>query len=396
MIRLERYIEAGGRRLRLGYTTGTCAAAATYAATALLVSGTCPDHVAQDTPAGIRCLVEVEEARAGAGWAQCTVVKDAGDDPDATAGIEVVSTVRLSDRAGIEILGGEGVGRVTRAGLDQPIGEPAINSGPRTMIEAAARAALAAAGSTVALTVTISVPRGVEVAPRTFNGRLGIEGGISILGTTGIVRPMSEAALADTIALELNVAAAAGVTDIVVVPGNIGARDARQALRIDTDHAITCSNLVGATIDAARSAGFASLLLCGHIGKLAKVVAGVWNTHSHTADARAEAVCTHAALQGTTPETLRALMGAATTDAMVSILDEAGMLEATCRSMGARLGERLRERAGADMACEAVVFGAGGVELFRTPGATELVRLHQMAPCEGTYEGARDRKEGLA
>ncbi|MBR1829523.1 MAG: cobalt-precorrin-5B (C(1))-methyltransferase, partial [Atopobiaceae bacterium] len=213
MRKLEHYISAGGKRLRCGYTTGTCAAAATRAAAELLLGGVTVPSVVVSTPAGIEVVVDVEESDRGDTWATCAVRKDAGDDPDITDGILVYAKVEVSAAADIVIEGGVGVGRVTKPGLDQGVGAAAINSVPRAMIEAAARGAAEAHRYTGGLTVTISVPDGVELAQRTFNPRLGVEGGISVLGTSGIVRPMSEEALMSSIRLELKVLRASGVRD---------------------------------------------------------------------------------------------------------------------------------------------------------------------------------------
>ncbi|MDO4539450.1 MAG: cobalt-precorrin-5B (C(1))-methyltransferase CbiD, partial [Coriobacteriales bacterium] len=205
MRRLNEYIPAGNKLLRCGYTTGTCAAAATRAAAELLLAGEAPALVVVSTPAGIDVELDVEESTCGEGWACCGVRKDAGDDPDVTDGVMVYARVFLREGAGVVVDGGVGVGRVTKPGLDQPVGAAAINATPRAMIEQAAREVAADKGYDGGLVVQISIPAGVELAERTFNPKLGIEGGISVLGTTGIVKPMSEEALVKTLCLELRV-----------------------------------------------------------------------------------------------------------------------------------------------------------------------------------------------
>ena len=219
MGKLELYIPVGRERLRCGYTTGTCAAAAAAGAAALLLEGAALPAVHIDTPAGVRVEAELLEHAAGDGWAACAVRKDGGDDPDVTDGALICARVERSTEPGIAIDGGQGVGRVTRPGLDQPVGEAAINSTPRRMIHEQLEAAAARAGYAGGLRAVISVPTGEALAGRTFNPRLGIEGGISILGTSGIVRPMSEAALLDSLYLEMDQQKAAGARDIVVTPG---------------------------------------------------------------------------------------------------------------------------------------------------------------------------------
>lgn len=373
MRRLDEHVVSGRRLLRLGYTTGTCAAAAAAAAARLLLTGRCPDAVSIRTPAGITCEIDVEGCEAGDNWAMARVMKDAGDDPDVTGGLIIEARVTHASAPGTTIVGGTGVGRVTREGLDQPPGEWAINSGPRAQIQAVTAAICDELGHRGGLLVEISVPGGEEVARRTFNPRLGIEGGISILGTTGIVVPMSEAALIDTIRLELSQRLAQGTRHLVVSPGSIGCRFAAAAFGIDERDVLICSNFIGATIDEAARLGFASLLLAGHAGKLVKVAAGVFDTHSRLADARAEVMCAHAALSGADASCIEELFACATTDAMVCVLRRKEILDATMRSLTTRLAEHLHARAAGDLEVEAVIFGAGGRELSRTDGADRLL-----------------------
>lgn len=356
MRRLEQYVSAGGKRLRCGYTTGTCAAAATRAATDLLLGGACEPAVVVSVPAGIDVVVEVEHRRSEMGWACCAVRKDAGDDPDVTDGVLVYARVSRSDDSGVTIDGGEGVGRVTKAGLDQPVGAAAINSVPRAMIADAARASAREHDYGGGLDVVISIPAGVELARRTFNPRLGIVGGISVLGTTGIVRPMSEDALVQAIAAELGVLRAAGARHVLVVPGNYGLVYARDALGLDVRDAVTCANYLGATVDEAVRLGFTSMRLVGHLGKMIKVAGGVMNTHSRVADCRAEVFAAHAALVGASREVVQAIMEAPTTDAMAEVLRGADLLDETMASVMHRLGDVLVARAGDGMHVDVTVF----------------------------------------
>ena len=374
---LEEYISAGGKRLRLGYTTGTCAAAATRAAVELLLSGEVAASVSVHTPAGIDVLIDVEDACSGSGWASCTVRKDAGDDPDVTDGVLVTARVSRADKPGCLIEGGRGIGRVTRAGLDQPVGAAAINSVPRQMIAEAARAASEEHGYDGGLAVEISIPEGVEIARRTFNPRLGIEGGISVLGTSGIVRPMSEEALIASIRLELKVLRATGATDVLVVPGNYGRDFASDVLGLSTDKSVTCSNYLGETIDEASLLGFETMLVVGHVGKLVKVAAGVMNTHSRVADCRVEVLAAHAALAGATQPVVRQVMGAATTDGVVDILKEDGLLESTMATLMERMGMHLAHRGGDKLRVEAVMFSNTHGLLGETAGAKELFTRHR-------------------
>lgn len=377
MRRLDEYVSAGGRLLRCGYTTGTCAAAATRAAAELLLGNAYVPSVVVETPAGIDVLVEVEEAECGEGWACCSVMKDAGDDPDVTDGVLVYARVERAQQPGVHIDGGLGVGRVTRPGLDQPPGSAAINTRPRAMIEEAAKAAAEAYGYEGGLEVLISIPAGVELAQRTFNPRLGIEGGISVLGTSGIVRPMSEEALVTSIKLELSVLRASGARHALLVPGNYGRDFAMAKLGLSDEHMVSCSNYLGAAIDEAGLLGFETLLLVGHIGKMAKVAGGVMNTHSRVADCRMEVLAAHAALAGATPEDIAEIMDSATADAALDVMDRRGILARAMATMTRRMGMRLSERAAGRLRIEAVVFSNQRGVLGMTEGAEELLALHR-------------------
>lgn len=413
----EHYIEVGRNRLRCGYTTGTCAAAAAQACGRALLGEGFPRYVRVQVPAGVEVGVEVEGARRGQDaqgrpWAQCGVRKDAGQDADATDGALVVARVTLSEQGGVTIEGGRGVGRVTRAGLDQPPGAAAINSVPRQMIARELGRVAQEHAWQGGFAVEVSVPEGEAIAAKTFNPRLGIEGGISILGTSGIVRPMSEEALVESIRLEMRVRRQEGLDSLVLVPGNYGADWACEREGVDGRHVVSCSNFLGEALDCAATLGFGSLVLVGHMGKLAKVAAGVMNTHSRVADCRAEVFCAHAALAGATRPTLEALMAAATTDEAIEVLARADERQPQAGSAGAKaltgadaaphgdfpsllaatlagitdaIAAHVRLRA-EPVRCEVVVFSKAWGELGRTPGAQELLGRHRAAQTQ--KEGA--------
>ena len=380
MARLELYIPVGKERLRCGYTTGTCAAAAAAGAAALLLTGARLPAVRVDTPAGVTVEAELLQHAAGEGWACCAVRKDGGDDPDVTHGTLIVARAERTASPGVAIDGGEGVGRVTRPGLDQPVGAAAINSVPRRMIAEQVRRAMDGAGYAGGLRVTISAPEGEKLAARTFNPRLGIVGGISILGTSGIVRPMSEAALIDSLYLEMDQRRAAGTEDLLLTPGNYGESFAREVLGLNLDRWCMCSNYLGAAIDHAAGAGFRSVLVVGHLGKLIKAAAGCMNTHSKTADARRETLTAHAALAGADGALLRALFDSPTTDAGVELLKQAGLLGPVMASIGEALDGQLKRRAGEGLAIGALFFSNQYGILGKTPGAERLLALHRAAP----------------
>lgn len=387
MARLELYIPVGRQRLRCGYTTGTCAAAAAAGAAARLLTGETLPAVRIATPAGVTVEAELLQHAAGEGWAACAVRKDGGDDPDVTDGALIFARVERTDTPGIVIDGGEGVGRVTLPGLDQPVGAAAINSTPRRMIGEQMEAVMAKAGYTGGLRAVISVPEGEALAKRTFNPRLGIVGGISILGTSGIVKPMSEAALLDSLYLEMDQRRAAGTEDLLLTPGNYGESFAREVLGLNLDRWCMCSNYLGAAIDHAAGAGFRSVLVVGHLGKLIKAAAGCMNTHSKTADARRETLTAHAALAGADGALLRALFDSPTTDAGVELLKQAGLLAPVMASIGEALDGQLKRRAGEGLTIEAFFFSNQYGILGKTPGAERLLALHRAVPDSGKAGG---------
>jgi cobalt-precorrin-5B (C1)-methyltransferase len=366
----------GGTALRRGYTTGTCAAAASAAAAEMLLSGRDIASARVTTPSGVALTLDVTDVTRGDGFVRCAVRKDGGDDPDVTHGALIYAEVTRREAFAVD--GGEGVGRVTKPGLPVPPGEAAINPVPRRMIERALREASAKFGGTP-LGAVISVPGGAAIAERTFNPRLGIVGGISILGTTGIVEPMSTGALVQTIQLELDAAFADGARRALVSPGNYGVDYARDALGLTAARAVKCSNFVGEAMDYARYRGFSDVLLVGHAGKLVKLAAGIFQTHSGVADGRREVLCTHAALCGAPVAALRGVMDAVSVDAAIPILREAGVADAAFRSIAAEMGANLRRRAGKFLRAEFVLFSSEYGELGRSDGAGELIELMKEA-----------------
>ena len=370
----EHYISAGGKRLRCGYTTGTCAALAAAGAARYLTEGTWPETVSLRTPKGWRVEVPLEACRAEPGRAICAVRKDGGDDVDRTHGARIEAAVALTESPGIAIQGGPGVGRVTKPGLDQPVGEAAINRVPRQMIARAVEEVLSAAGYEGGASVVISVPEGEVIARQTFNPRLGIEGGISILGTSGIVEPMSAQAVVDTIALELRQAAAQGEKRLILTPGNYGLDYLRrQGMDQWEIPVVKCSNFIGEALDEAVLDGFSEILLVGHVGKLVKLAGGIFNTHSRTADCRAELFCAHAALAGGDKTLCRALMDCSTTDACLARLDEAGLRDPVMAGLLGAMREHLSRRAGETCAVGAVLFSNEYGLLGETPEAKEIM-----------------------
>lgn len=380
----EHYVRSGQKLLRCGYTTGTCAALGAAGAARLLLTGREPETVALRTPKGIVVEVAPLWCRSTDTGAACAIRKDGGDDVDVTTGLPVVASVVLEpDAPGVRILGGEGVGRVTKPGLDQPVGEAAINHVPRQMIAEALEREAENAAYTGGFAVTISVEGGAETAKRTFNPHIGVEGGLSILGTSGIVEPMSQQAILDTIQLEINQAAlraknAPGPRRLVLAPGNYGLDYLASALpQFERFPVVKTSNFIGDTLDMAATAKFEEVLLVGHVGKLCKLAAGVMNTHSHTADGRAEVFCAHAALCGAAHEVCAALMDAATTDACLDILDGAQLRAPVLESILAAIQMHLDRRAGGAFRVGAVLFSNQHGPLGETKTAKELMQEWQ-------------------
>ena len=349
--------------MRNGFTTGSCAAAAAKAATFMLLGGNKKQKIEIDTPAGIRYTPDIEEITMGENYVSCAVRKDSGDDPDVTNGILVYANVNVTapdslqlSHSDVVIDGGEGVGRVTRPGLDQPVGNAAINSVPREMIEKEVREVMDLFDFHGSLNVIISVPGGVELAAKTFNPRLGIEGGISIIGTTGIVEPMSMKALIDTIRVELRQVKEMGASIAVVSPGNYGLDFMKEKYNYDLDKAVKCSNFIGDTIDIAAELGFKKLLLCGHIGKLIKVSGGIMNTHSKEGDCRMELMAAAAIKCGATPETLKGILDSLSTEEAYEFYLKEGIEKNCMISIMERIDYNLEKRAAGRLETACMVY----------------------------------------
>ena len=369
---LEKYVSKGSKKLRCGFTTGTCAAAASAGAARMLLSGKVIENITVITPSGNSVTVGLTDIKKENDYVSCAVQKDSGDDPDVTDKILVYSTVSY-EKSGITVDGGEGVGRVTKKGLKQQIGEAAINPVPRKMIEEQLKTAAADYSYDGGLKAVISVPMGTQIAKKTFNPRLGIEGGISILGTTGIVEPMSEQALIDTISVELDVRKAQNEEFIIVTPGNYGQDFLRDNLGIAVDKCVKCSNFIGDTIDMCIEKGFKSMLLVGHIGKLSKLGCTIYNTHSRYADGRMEAFALCAALCGAEREVLENILGCITTDAALEILKKEGIFDETIKMLEKRIDRSLKLRAKGSIEIGMITFSEEYGILCKTENADNML-----------------------
>ena len=372
------YVIRNQKKLRFGYTTGSCAAGAARGAARLLLGEDEISEVELMTPKGILLHLEILDRKRSENAASCAVRKDAGDDPDTTNGILVYAEVEkflirsdMEDR--IVIDGGIGVGRVTKPGLSQKVGEAAINPVPRAMILQAVEEIADQYHYEGGLKVTISVPEGEKIARKTFNPRLGIVGGISILGTSGIVEPMSEKALIDSIRVEMTQHAAMGEQYMLVTPGNYGADYLREHMELPFEKNIKCSNYVGETIDMAVDMGVKGILFISHIGKFVKVAAGIMNTHSHSADARMEVLGSNAIRAGGDLACARSILQCNTTDEALRVLDENHILKETMKEVTDRIQFYLDHRSYQQILLGAVIFSNEYGYLGQTANAAELI-----------------------
>lgn len=371
------YVHVNGKRLRKGYTTGACAAGAAKAAVLMLISGNAVERVGIDTPADVRLILPVTDSSILPEKVRCSVVKDGGDDPDVTSGLRIFAEAAWKESPGIDVQAGEGIGIVTLPGLKVAPGKPAINPIPMRMI-------LKEVGEVLphhrGVSVRLSVPGGAEAALKTYNPRLGIIGGISIIGTSGIVNPMSEEAWKEAMALELQVMKAKGAEPVVFVFGNYGANYAGNKLGLDGGRIIKISNFVGYMLDKALEAGIEKILLVGHTGKLVKVAAGIFHTHSRVADARMEILSAYAALEGAARETVSGIFECKNTEAALEILKTRGL------SVSARITANASQR------CMEYCYGKikVGSILFHeddSPPAMDNNALELMEEAAGRYGG---------
>lgn len=389
-----KYIIKDNKKLQFGYTTGSCAAAAAKAATQMLFSQERVLQVDLKTPKGIWLHLEPQEVRMEALCASCAIQKEAGDDPDVTQGLLIFASARRCSRPEaiacqrvfspsdaesddsviVGLCAGEGVGTVTLPGLEQPIGAPAINRVPRSMIIREVREVCEQYQYTGGIQIKIWVPHGEAVAQRTFNPRLGILGGISILGTSGIVEPMSEKALIRSIELEMKQKTFGGRKYLLVTPGNYGTQYLKDNFPFPADQAVKCSNFVGATIDFAVNLQLEGMLFVAHIGKFVKVAGGIMNTHSHDADARMEILVSCALRAGADAETARKILECVTTDEGLRVLEQTDLLEASMKILMQKIDFYLQHRSGGRMMTGAIVFSNVFGELGRTKHADLLIK----------------------
>ena len=364
------YVFVNNKKLKRGHTTGTCAAAASKAAAEALITGKTVGSVQIHTPKGIVLDLPVEDMQFGDGFVSCAVRKDGGDDIDATHDTLVYSKVSKAD-SGINIDGGFGVGRVTRKGLDQPVGNAAINHVPRAMIKEAIEDIQFSSDYKGGFDVVISVPEGEEIAKKTFNPRLGITGGISILGTSGIVEPMSEVALVNTIKTEMNMRSQ-GNKVLLVVPGNYGKEFSQGIPGIDPESAVKCSNFIGEMLDYACEIQ-RDIVLVGNLGKLVKLAGGIMNTHSRNADSRMEILAANAAMAGASMSTVQRIMGCISTDDALDVINEENLIEDVSKLLIGKIEFYMNHRTGGNIRTAAVLFSSVYGLLGKTSLADQML-----------------------
>ena len=318
---MEEFVFYNGKKLRKGYTTGSCATAAATAAAAFLFEEEATEEICIELPDKKNLTIPIASIEATEDGSQAFVVKDGGDDVDATDGMLIGAKVVKIDGNQILIDGGIGIGRVTEVGLQNPVGQAAINPVPRKMIEASVRKII---GLNQGVKVTIFAPEGEVIAKQTMNRRLGIVGGISILGTTGIVTPMSEDGWKQSISLELEMKKSQGYSSVILCPGNYGEEFVLNTMKLNGENIVSMSNFVGYVLKEVQRLEFEKVLMVGHLGKLIKVSAGIFSTHSKDADARTEILIANLALLGMPVPQLQEIERCLTTEAAGEIIASAG------------------------------------------------------------------------
>lgn len=378
------------KKLAWGYTTGTCAQAATKAAMEMLMTGREIKKTEVVLPSGKKLRLDIHDIYRKYGESgilpisvSCAVKKDSGDDPDITNGVLVYSKVERIEKKEIILEGGKGIGRITKPGLQQPVGEPAINRVPRQMIIKEVKDSCEEVGYGKGIRVEISIPEGEELALRTFNPRLGIEGGLSVLGTSGMVEPMSEQALIDTIRVEMQVKLAEGRKYLVVAPGNYGLEFLKKEYQIQEEDVVKCSNYIGQMLDIAVELGCKGLLLAGHIGKLVKVAGGIMNTHSKWADCRMELLAASALLAGLGGDKACELLACVTTDDALNQCTERER-ELLIRQLMKKIEKYLTYRTEGKMDVAAIVFSNVYGILGQTENTGRLLKKYKDEKIDGS------------
>lgn len=326
---MEEYVYIDGKKYKRGYTTGSCATGAAKAATYMLLTKKRTETINIDTPKGIFLTLKVDNIVIMDNYVECSIEKDGGDDIDATHTMHIHARAEIIKKQGdkdLVVCGGNGIGVVTKKGLSVEVGKAAINPVPMKMINSEIRKIIGDDSSQYldddkALKITIFAPKGEEIAKKTFNPRLGIIGGISIIGTTGIVEPMSDEGWKKSLSIELRMKKEQGLNKIILVPGNHGEQFIKENLNLDMKYVVRTSNFIGYMLKEAQRMGYKEILMAGHIGKFIKLSAGIFNTHSKVADARSEILVSNLAMMGAPYEFLKKINECLTAEEAVEIID---------------------------------------------------------------------------
>ncbi|MGX9758584.1 cobalt-precorrin-5B (C(1))-methyltransferase CbiD [Clostridioides difficile] len=406
---MEEYVYIDGKKYRRGYTTGSCATGASKAAVYMMITKNEIDTINIDTPKGIPLSLNVDNVNISDSFVECSVKKDGGDDIDAThtmdiyARAEIISkiddnnnyltlenidNINISEEHQselykfIRVYGGTGIGVVTKKGLNVGVGKPAINPTPLRMINQEIIKLIGSdfesiLGDNNVLKITIFAPQGEKIAKKTFNPRLGIVGGISIIGTTGIVEPMSDEGWKKSLSIELQMKKEQGLDKIILVPGNHGEQFIREKLNLDIKYVVRTSNFIGYMIKEAQRIGYKKILMAGHIGKFIKVSAGIFNTHSKVADARSEILVANLALMGATSEFLHKISRCLTAEEAVELINNSeykqvyNILSNKCRD---RVKQYLNEDVD-DIDVEVIIFSMDKSLLGKSDNTDALVEV---------------------
>lgn len=367
------YTYVGGKKLRNGITTGTCATAATKAALDMLLNNSKLEYCQVDLPIGKQIVIPINKIKKGNDFVSCCVVKDAGDDPDITNGIEVYAKVEKNHCSDIVISGGQGIGVVTKPGLPVETGRHAINPVPYRMIQEACKKLLPEGEG---VRVTIYAPEGEKLAKRTLNPKLGIKGGISVLGTTGMVKPMSEEAYKESLRIELEMHVKNGHKKVILVPGNYGYDFCEVILSKQRWPIIKMSNFVGYMLEQCERLEVEEVLMVGDLGKFIKVSGGIFHTHSRQADCRMELIIAYVALLGGKQNLLQELLNAHTTVAAIELLvkRQFSPMLSLYRKIAEGVSSKSMSYCHQEVKVGTVVFSRGMGELYRDENAQLMIK----------------------
>ncbi|MCC0783888.1 cobalt-precorrin-5B (C(1))-methyltransferase [Clostridioides sp. ES-S-0108-01] len=406
---MEEYVYVDGKKYRRGYTTGSCATGASKAAVYMLITKNRINTINIDTPKGIPLSLKVDNVNISDTFVECSIKKDGGDDIDATHTMDIYARAEIVSKNDenkeyltlgdidslstnsecqsklykfIRIYGGNGIGVVMKKGLSVEVGKPAINPTPLKMINHEIRKLIgdnfeSILGDNKVLKITIFAPQGENIAKKTFNPRLGIVGGISIIGTTGIVEPMSDEGWKKSLSIELQMKKEQGLDKVILVPGNHGEQFIREKLNLDIKYVVRTSNFIGYMIKEAQRIGYKKILMAGHIGKFIKVSAGIFNTHSKVADARSEILVANLALMGATYEFLNKINQCLTAEEAVELINNSeyrqvyNILSNKCRE---RVKQYLNEDSD-DIDVEVIMFSMDKSLLGKSDNADALVEV---------------------